>query len=735
LPERKVTMKIFNHFHHLTLTNDQRNALEKLHAFLESEEKVFLLKGYAGSGKTTLLKGVVDYLEENKKRFQLMAPTGRAAKVIQQKTGKDASTIHKGIYSFSDVEEIIDKQGEDTGKLVYHYRLKNSETINGSVLIIDEASMISDKENTRETVVFGSGFLLSDLLEYARIIEPGNNTKIIFIGDPAQLPPVGMNHSPALDENYFKEKLGIDILSAEIKMVVRQTAENGILNAATLIRTSMQSGFFNDFNLQDNGKDIFNPVFSEFLNQYSNAGKNKIVITYSNSAAKLLNNMIRKDRFGSELPVQEGDIMIAGANNYAAGVLNGEFAVVAKISPNAEMRDIPIKNKGKVSLVWRGVELVFPDDQNKSVSGFILENFLYGDNQIDDLVQQALQIDFKMRNPALKSGTSEYLSQVKQDMYCNPLKMKFGYAVTCHKAQGGEWAKAFIFWDYGALGNVNFFEEVQESEGKTNNSFYRWAYTAITRASEKLFCINPPHFSSFSGMTFVGEEAQASLQNFSGKSENQVEITITNEVYEELKAFGLANEHPLVQDNFLKIRYKLGRAMIDVVSWQKKGQYEVWYQLKRGDEKAAFKDWFNSKYQFKEKFTLIPDRTNSQALFDESIQLINTPINISISRNNAESLLDKIIFDYHVEESKPFLKALFDRLSDACAESQISIKEIKHNEWHDRYWFVKGNAKATLNFYYTGRGLFSRVEPLKNECDDSDFLRELRDIIDKLKSS
>jgi len=189
----------------------------------------------------------------------------------------------------------------------------------------------------------------------------------------------------------------------------------------------------------------------------------------------------------------------------------------------------------------------------------------------------------------------------------------------------------------------------------------------------------------------------------------------------------------MVQDQFLRTSHKLGKAMIDVVSWTKKGQYEVWYLVQRGDEKAAFKDWFDGSYRFKGKYTLIPNQTTSTSLFEECVQLMNSTTIINIKRNNTESLLDKIIFDFHVEETKPFLKALFDRLSEACDDKQISIKELKHNEWHDRYWFAKGGATATLNFYYNQNGFFGRVEPITRYCNDPQLLNELRNVVDKLK--
>ena len=191
-------MKIFDHFQHINLTNDQRQALEKLHAFLESDERIFILQGYAGSGKTTLLKGFVEYLKSLEKKYQLMAPTGRAAKVINQKTGFESTTIHKGIYSFEELQEI--KQGEDENDVsfLYQYKIRNNPEVHDSVLIVDEASMVSDILSQGEFFRFGSGHLLRDLVTYGRIQEAITSSKIIFIGDPAQLPPIGMTFSPHL---------------------------------------------------------------------------------------------------------------------------------------------------------------------------------------------------------------------------------------------------------------------------------------------------------------------------------------------------------------------------------------------------------------------------------------------------------------------------------------------------------------------------------------------------------
>jgi ATP-dependent exoDNAse (exonuclease V) alpha subunit len=179
-------MNIFNYFRNINLTDDQRKALEQIQVFLKGNNNVFVLQGYAGSGKTTIIKGLTEYLESVEKTYQLMAPTGRAAKILSQKTRQKATTIHKGIYSFEDLHEIETGSEENEGSFMYYYKLRNNLDVHNSTLIIDEASMVSDRLSEGEFFRFGSGYLLNDLFEYAQIGFPNATTKIIFVGDPAQ---------------------------------------------------------------------------------------------------------------------------------------------------------------------------------------------------------------------------------------------------------------------------------------------------------------------------------------------------------------------------------------------------------------------------------------------------------------------------------------------------------------------------------------------------------------------
>lgn len=731
-------MKIFEHFQHINLTNDQHHALEKLNAFLESDDRVFILQGYAGSGKTTLLKGFVEYLKSLEKKYQLMAPTGRAAKVINQKTGFESTTIHKGIYSFEELQEIEQSEDKNDVSFLYQYKIRNNLDVNDSILIVDEASMVSDILSQEEFYRFGSGRLLLDLITYGRIRESTTSSKIIFIGDPAQLPPIGMNFSPALDSQYLSKTYNVSVSQVEMKEVKRLDANNGILHSATKIRQCLTSGYFNDFDLRENNRDIFNPAYQDFLETYKAQQDLKIIICYKNKTALDLNRAIRRDKFGDDLPIHATDTVIIGGNNYRLGIMNGEFAVVSEASPSVESREVKFYDKGgrtqSVRLTWRSISLVLPDENNqpKTISGFILENYLYGDNYLKPEEQRALYIDFKNRHPKLKKGTEEFKEAIINDEYFNCILLKYGYAVTCHKAQGGEWANAFVFWDIGTQANFNFYETEHNHSGKTNSEFYRWAYTAVTRASKKLFCINPPYFSSFSGMNFIDMNVQKAFNELTGQSNPTIEINI-NEVLPELEKFGLVDAPLTIQDHFIHRWYNLRNHYIDIVGWERKG-YEIRYVFQRETQTAAFLHWVNAKNEFNSKFQKFPSLTNSDELFETIKRVLENASSVVVNRNSLEGILSQIEFDMAIEEEKPFLKNLFDLISKDLSNGEI-ISNIQHLEYRERYTIKKNGRSCVIDFEYDKSGFFGRVIPLENKCDCPELLAKIKTIVNNLKKS
>jgi hypothetical protein len=730
-------MQILNHFQHINLTKDQSEAVEKLYNFLLSDERIFILQGYAGSGKTTLLKGIVQYLKSLEKTYQLMAPTGRAAKVINQKTGFESTTVHKGIYSFEELHEIERSSEKSDVSFLYQYKLRNNSEMQDAVFIVDEASMVSDRLSEGEFFRFGSGYLLKDLITFSRVQDPSANSKIIFIGDPAQLPPIGMNFSPALDAMYLDETYQLKASKAEMKEVKRQDANNGILQSATKLRQCLTSGYFNDFNLKDNSKDVFNPLYENYLETYKAQRNKKIIICYKNKTALDLNRAIRNDKFGSDVPTQPTDIVIIGNNNYRLEIMNGEFAVVAEANPTVESREIRFRAKdGKteaVRLTWRKVVLVVPNENGspKNVSGYILENYLYGDNYLKPEEQRALYVDFKMRYPGLKKGTEEFKEAISNDPYFNCIQLKYGYAVTCHKAQGGEWENAFVFWDRGTSSNFDFYATKHDKSGKTNSDFYRWAYTAITRAAGKLFCINPPYFSSYSGMNFIEVPVQKAFNELTGVSSESLEINVNDEVLQQIEKFGLSETPLEIQDHFIGRWYVLKQQNIEIAQWERVG-YEIRYVFKRENETAAFKFWVNGKNVFKSNFQQLPAKTNSQELYNSISSAFENLGDLIINRSTAEAILTKVTFDVQLEESKPFLKNLYDNITSELKKDEV-ISEIAHLSYRERYTIQQGTNLCVIDFEYNKDGFFGRVLPIEKKCNNPKLVERIKDIVSKLK--
>lgn len=730
-------MKILSYFQHITLTSDQQNALEQLDAFLKNDERIFILNGYAGTGKTTLLRGFVQYLQSLHIRYQLMAPTGRAAEVITQKTGFIATTIHRGIYNFGKLEEIKTGDDETDVSFLYKYNLKDNNEVYNSVLIVDEASMVSNNLSEGEFFRFGSGFLLNDLIDYSKLQEAATTSKIIFIGDSAQLPPIGMNFSPALDLKHLKEAYGVDGSMVEMKEVKRQDANNGILKSASKIRQCLTSGFFNDFDLRANKRDMFNPAYHEFLDVYKAQISDKIIICYKNKTALDLNQQIRQEKYGGDLDIQKTDTVIIGANNYNLGVMNGEFAIVSEVSPTVVSRSIRFKLKGGEThtekLTWRKISLFFPERNgvNRVVSSYMLENFLYGGRELRREEHLALYIDFKQRYSKLKKGTAAFKEAIINDKFINCIKLKYGYAVTCHKAQGGEWKNAFVFWDRGSNAEDNFYEVVQDTKGKTNSDFYRWAYTAVTRASEKLFCINPPYFTSFSEMSFVDGDVQKALSELEGKKSSSIVVNYSD-VLPELVKFGLESASISVQNHFIERWYILKELSIDISLWQRKG-YEIWYQFKNGDKLTGIKYSINGKDVFNETyFPKLAKLSNSDELYEIVTKAIDKAPRIEVNRDNVEEILPKIEFDVLLEEEKPFLKILFDNIIQNLRNGEM-LSNIQHLPFRERYTFENNGNSCVVDFLYDGKGFFRSVQPIEAKCTHAELLARIKEIINNLK--
>lgn len=430
--------------------------------------RLFILRGYAGTGKTTVVSSIVQSLPQLGKQTVLLAPTGRAAKVLTAYTGQQAFTIHKKIYLPS-----TNKEG------ALYLRLAPNQHKN-TVFIVDEASMIQKGQTSLiNASLFASRDVLDDLIDY---VFAGFNCSMMFIGDIAQLPPVGMTISPALDPKFLRSCYHLEIGGYELKDVVRQSLESGILANATMLRSKIS------------GEDVAMPFFdlkgfhdiqsitggdlTDLLETcYSKYGHDEVaVITRSNKRANLFNQQIRNRILYRENEIEAGDLMMVVKNNYAwlspdsktSFIANGDIIEIKRIRKVDEMYgfhfaeayirliDYPDEPELEVKLLLDTITMESPSltsEDNRRFFNAVMEDYA-------DIPQRRKRIEMVKKNP----------------YYC-ALEVKFAYAYTCHKTQGGQWQAVFVEQGYLKPETINI-------------EFIRWLYTAVTRATEELYLVN-----------------------------------------------------------------------------------------------------------------------------------------------------------------------------------------------------------------------------------------------------
>lgn len=446
-------------------TPDQAKAIDLLTDFVYSESsfEIFLLKGFAGTGKTTLISTFVNTLWEIRMKSYLMAPTGRAAKVLSNYSGKTAHTIHRSIY-------FVNTSG-DGGPA---FRLGQNMRTN-TVFIVDEASMVSTSNGISDRNAFSQRDLLEDLLEY---VYSADNCKLIFVGDTGQLPPVGMDKSPALDANFFKQHYSFDIVDIELKAVVRQESESGILETSLQLREFSELPPILKHNNKDviavNGMELQDALESE-INEYGQ--DNVMVVTRSNKRANLFNQQIRVRVLWQEDDINAGDVIMVVSNNYfwldpkseAGFIANGELMEIKKIANREEIFGFEFANVTARFIDYPNMEDI---EVKVMLNAIHSETANLSRNELKELFYRIATEEYPLeRNKKIRN------KKVMTNPYFQALQIKFGYAVTCHKSQGGQWPVVFIDQGY-------FTDDMWTVD------YQRWLYTAITRASEKVYLVN-----------------------------------------------------------------------------------------------------------------------------------------------------------------------------------------------------------------------------------------------------
>lgn len=447
-------------------TSKQDLALQLLARFILNDNKreVFLLKGYAGTGKTTIVGTLVKNLWKAKRSCVLLAPTGRAAKVIANYSGHEAFTIHKKIYR---------PKSEKGGGVSFSLQTNKHRNV---LFIVDEASMIPDIN--QDSKLFENGSLLDDLMEY---IYRGHNCKLLLIGDTAQLPPVKLTISPALDPIVLESNYNKDVVSIELDEVVRQQQDSGILFNATQIRTLLEKEDYNALRLDEaQFKEVIRPLDGQELmdainDSYSDVGNGETtIIVRSNKRANLYNQNIRNRILFQEEELSAGDQLMVVKNNYfwikphteAGFIANGDVVKVLEIFG---FKDLYGFRFAEVSVQMVDYPKMAP-----------FETVLL----LDTLSSETPSLSYEDSNRLYQEVVKDYADEksnyrrflgVKNNKYFNALQVKFSYAITCHKSQGGQWHTVFI-------------EQPYLPEG-INKDYLRWLYTAITRAKEKVYLI------------------------------------------------------------------------------------------------------------------------------------------------------------------------------------------------------------------------------------------------------
>lgn len=447
-------------------TAEQEVCLQALSQFIvdKNDALVFLLKGYAGTGKTTLVSAFVSQLWNLQFKYVLLAPTGRAAKVISNYSGKQAQTIHRHIYY----------PKKTTGGGVAFTLKKNK--FKNTVFIVDEASMVPDIAS--DSKLFENGSLLNDLLTY---VYSGTNCKILFVGDTAQLPPVKSLVSPALDSNVLELEFQKEVTEIQLTEVVRQANDSGILYNATEIRAFVKEEIFGDFRFEiDSFADIVrlqegNEIMGALQDSYSNFGhEGTVIVVRSNKRANLYNQQIRQRILFNEHELSVGDFMMVVKNNYywleptseAGFIANGDIVEVLSIYSFIELYTFKF---AKVSVRMVDYPDMKPFDTVLLLDTISMEtpSLTYEDS--NRLYQEVL------KDYANESTKYKRFMKVKSNEYFNALQVKFSYAVTCHKSQGGQWPHVYIEQPYLPDG--------------TSPEYFRWLYTALTRAQKKAYLI------------------------------------------------------------------------------------------------------------------------------------------------------------------------------------------------------------------------------------------------------
>ena len=678
----------------MELTEQQLRVFNQIKAFMDSDASVFILRGYAGTGKTTMIKFIADYLAP-RCNVKLMAPTGRAARVLTVRTGHPSCTIHKAIYERAC---LVSTDTPDVAESEYKFvfPIHEDDKEGKVVAIVDEASMVCSRKMEHELFVFGTDNLLEDLLTYVR---PSFGGKIIFVGDPAQLPPVGASGSNALNAEYFKER-GFKVFDEELTEVLRQTDGSVILKNAMMIRDLLNSEKRNCLVFEEKENDVETIPPKDFLNKYIEYRKQStindcVVICYSNKTASAYNRKIRTALYGKDVPIRENDILLIAQNNYRLGRMNGEFVPVLDVGARTQ-QSAPVYiqvggEKKRIVVTINFVQVTVLDGNGNPMTCMLVEDFLTSEKaamSVDE--NRALYINFCIRNPYLKQGTPDFCDALMSDPYYNAIRAKYGYAVTGHKCQGGEWDKVFV--DY---------------TGRTglNDDSLRWAYTVTTRAKHTLYVTNLPHVMPFDKFR---------IDNISKCKTINAEFRVTAET--EPTPF-----HTALSENYLKAKYhciadNMYGTPFSIVGVISKPYMEVYQiQTPKGVDRYDI--------HYKAGGVFLPAKLTIQNEFTQQVLMLL----------NDERMFP-FIFNYTPSDETH--RKLYDMIRSACDSLSIQMTNVvEHPEDFSVMYYMRTSGTCSyIKVYIDRKGFVSYAKPMSMlGVEDGELNALIKEINNRMK--
>ena len=657
----------------MKLTEQQNTVFEKIKEFMDSDASVFILRGYAGTGKTTMVKVIADYLAQSRD-VHLMAPTGRAARVLSAKADRPAVTIHKAIYEKACVVSKKNVKDVAESEFKFVFPVRRNEHGGRITAIVDESSMVCSRKIEHELFVFGTDNLMEDLLDYVR---PDFGGKIIFVGDPAQLPPVGEPFSNAFRAEYFIER-GLKVMEAELTEVLRQKGDSIILKNAMMIRDILKKEKRNNLVFEEKEGDVETVPSGEFLEKYLDYRKqsrkhDSVVICFSNSSASRYNRDIRKSLYGEDVPLRVNDILMITQNNYRLGRMNGEFVTVLAVGARTQ-QSAPVyaqvgSERKRILVTINFVQVTVPDGNNVPMQCMLIEDLLTSDKatiSIDE--NRALYINFCMRNPHLKQGTEEFAEALMSDTFYNAIRAKYGYAVTGHKCQGGEWGKVFV--DY------------TDRTGLDDDSL-RWAYTATTRAQKTLYVTNLPHVTPFDKFRIEP-------------------IKVCKKMDSECRIIGAAKPTPFHADNaenFLKAKYHCIAFNMDGTPYSVKSVTSKPYMEIYQVQTPNGIDRFDIRYKEGGVFlSAVPASRNEHTAL------------VSMLLNDERAL--PFVFDY--TPSDDMHERLYNMIRSACDGLSIQITNVvEHAEdYYVVYYMRTSGTYSYIKVYMDKNGFVTYATPM-----------------------